>query len=308
MRVVFMGTPEFSVPALQAIASRHEVAAVYSQPPRQAGRGQKPRPGPVHAFAERAGFPVHTPQSLKKPDAQDIFAAHAADVAVVAAYGLILPQAVLDAPKFGCLNIHASLLPRWRGAAPIQRAIMAGDTETGVTIMQMDAGLDTGDMLLAERAAIDDTTTAGDLHDRLAELGCKLIVDALAAVEAADISPQPQPEAGVTYADKIAKSEAHLDFNAPAADVLRRVHGLSPYPGAFVLLGGKRLKLLNVDMIKRDAAQTDIPPGTILDDQLTLMCAKGALRPSRVQLEGKAPMETADFLRGFELPIGTTVG
>jgi methionyl-tRNA formyltransferase len=308
MRVIFMGTPDFSVPALKALASRHDIVAVYSQPPRQAGRGQKPRPGPVHAFAEQAGFAVHTPSSLKKPYAQEVFASHAADVAVVAAYGLILPQPVLSAPTFGCLNIHASLLPRWRGAAPIQRAIMAGDTETGVTIMQMDAGLDTGAMLLSERVVVDDTTTAGLLHDQLSDLGSRLIVEALSALEAGTLAPEPQPEHGVTYANKITKSEAHLTFAAPAPYVLRHVHGLSPYPGAFVVVGGKRLKILTAEHVPSDPDAEEAQPGTILDDSFTLACAPGTLRPRRVQLEGKAPLDAADFLRGFELPIGTTVG
>lgn len=307
MRVVFMGTPDFSVAALEAIASQHEVVAVYSQPPRQAGRGQKEKPGPVHAAAGRMGLPVLTPRSLKKPDVQSTFDGHAADVAVVAAYGLILPQAILDTPKFGCLNIHASLLPRWRGAAPIQRAIMAGDTETGVTIMQMDAGLDTGPMMLAEKVAIEDETTAGLLHDQLSEVGSRLILEALAALEAGTTEVQPQPDDGVTYADKIDKAEAHVSFKAPAEIIHRHIHGLSPYPGAFVLVSGRRVKLLAVEHIN-DASGQQAAPGTILDDQFTIACNPGVIVPQRVQLEGKGPMGGADFLRGFELPIGSTVG
>jgi methionyl-tRNA formyltransferase len=304
MRVIFMGTPDFSVPALEAIATRHDVVAVYSQPPRAAGRGQKERPGPVHAAAARAGIPVFTPRSLKKAGVQDEFAAHAADVAVVAAYGLILPQAILDAPRLGCLNVHASLLPRWRGAAPIQRAIMAGDTQTGITIMQMDAGLDTGPMLMTARAAIDDTTTAGDLHDRLSEIGGKLILEALTSLETGAVSPRPQPDSGITYADKIDKAEAHLTFDRPAHAVLRHIHGLSPYPGAFIVLGGKRLKLLKVQTVDGVSA----PPGTLTGDGLAIACRDGAIRATRVQREGKGPMDAEAFLRGFDLPPGTLVG
>ena len=304
MRVIFMGTPDFSVPALEAIAARHDVVAVYSQPPRAAGRGQKERLGPVHAAAERAGIPVFTPRSLKKTDVQNAFAAHDADVAVVAAYGLILPQAILDAPKHGCLNIHASLLPRWRGAAPIQRAIMAGDTESGVTIMQMDAGLDTGPMLLAERVPIDDATTAGALHDRLSEVGSRLILEALTGVESGALTPADQPASGVTYAEKIDKAEAHLTFDRPARDVLRHIHGLSPYPGAFVVLGGKRLKVLTAEVVEGAAA----PPGTLTGDGLAIACRDGAVRATRVQREGKGPMDADAFLRGFDLPPGTLVG
>ena len=243
MRLIFMGTPDFSVAALDAlVAAGHEILCVYSQPPRPAGRGKKPRPSPVQARAEALGLPVRHPVSLKGAEAQADFAALGADLAVVVAYGLILPQAVLAAPARGCLNIHASLLPRWRGAAPIQRAIMAGDAETGVCIMQMEAGLDTGPVLLRESLAIGPEDTAGDLHDRLAGLGAELIVAALAELDG--LRPEAQPEAGVTYAAKIDKAEAKIDWSRSAAEIDRQIRGLSPFPGAWAEIGGERVKLL----------------------------------------------------------------
>ncbi len=300
MRVVFMGTPDFAVTALARIAAHHEVAAVYCQPPRPAGRGQQDRPSPVEAFARERGLPVCTPKSLKPKDAQDAFAAWHADIAVVAAYGLILPQAVLDAPKYGCVNIHASLLPRWRGAAPIQRAIMAGDAKTGVTIMQMDAGLDTGAMLLTGEVPITGTTTAGELHDALAVCGGDLILKALESIGAGTAKATPQPAEGATYAAKIDKAEAKIDFDRPAPDVARHVNGLSPFPGAWFGHGDERIKALRAEVTAGQG-----PPGTVLDDALAVACAQGAVRLLMVQRAGRGPASTEAFLRGYALPKGT---
>ncbi len=316
MRLVFMGTPDFAVPVLEALQADHTVIAVYCQPPRAAGRGQQPRLSPVQKRAEVLGLPVFTPKSLKSADVQAAFAGHDADAVVVAAYGLILPQAVLDAPRLGCLNVHASLLPRWRGAAPIQRAIMAGDDETGVTIMQMDAGLDTGAMLVKESKSIGDETTAGSLHDGLAGLGARLIVEALAGLNAGTLSPVSQPEDGITYAEKIKKSEAAVTFDRPARDVLRHIHGLSPFPGAYVESDGERLKLLTAELAPEVAPgladgeeqASQATPGTVLDDRFTIACAEGAIRPTKVQRAGRGPTDTASFLRGYTLHPGTRVG
>ncbi len=300
MRVVFMGTPDFAVAALQKVADRHEIAAVYCQPARPAGRGQQDRPSPVQTFAAGRGFPVRTPKSLKSKEAQDEFAAWNADVAVVAAYGLILPQAVLDAPKYGCVNIHASLLPRWRGAAPIQRAIMAGDARTGVTIMQMNAGLDTGAMLVSGEVPITGTTTAGELHDALAVCGGGLILEALDGIAAGVLAPRPQPADGVTYAAKIDKAEAKVDFNRPAPAVARHINGLSPFPGAWFAHGGERIKVL-----RAEATSGEGEAGAVLDDRLTIACSSGAVRLLVVQRAGRAPAPAEAFLRGYALPKGT---
>ncbi|WP_111429339.1 methionyl-tRNA formyltransferase [Rhodobacteraceae bacterium DSL-40] len=298
MRLIFMGTPDFSVAALDAlVAAGHEILCVYSQPPRPAGRGKKPRPSPVQARAEALGLPVRHPVSLKGAEAQADFAALGADLAVVVAYGLILPQAVLDAPARGCLNIHASLLPRWRGAAPIQRAIMAGDAETGVCIMQMEAGLDTGPVLLRGSLAIGPEDTAGDLHDRLAGLGATLIVAALAELDG--LRPEAQPEAGVTYAAKIDKAEAKIDWSRSAAEIDRQIRGLSPFPGAWAEIGGERVKLL-----LSTVADGSGPAGTVLDDDLRVACGTGALRLLRLQRAGKGAMAARDFLRGFPVAAG----
>ncbi|MCB1353209.1 MAG: methionyl-tRNA formyltransferase [Rhodobacteraceae bacterium] len=298
MRLIFMGTPDFSVAALDAlVAAGHEILCVYSQPPRPAGRGKKPRPSPVQARAEALGLPVRHPVSLKGAEAQADFAALGADLAVVVAYGLILPQAVLAAPARGCLNIHASLLPRWRGAAPIQRAIMAGDAETGVCIMQMEAGLDTGPVLLRESLAIGPEDTAGDLHDRLAGLGAELIVAALAELDG--LRPEAQPEAGVTYAAKIDKAEAKIDWSRSAAEIDRQIRGLSPFPGAWAEIGGERVKLL-----LSTVADGSGPAGTVLDDDLRVACGTGALRLLRLQRAGKGAMAARDFLRGFPVAAG----
>ena len=300
MRVVFMGTPDFSVPVLEALVEAgHEVCAVYCQPPRPAGRGKKDRPSPVQARAEALGLAVRHPVSLKSPQAQAEFAALGADIAVVVAYGLILPQAVLDAPRHGCLNIHASLLPRWRGAAPIHRAIMAGDAETGICIMQMEAGLDTGPVLLREATPIGAEETTGQLHDRLSALGAALIVQALAKLPA--LTPEVQPEDGVTYATKIDKAEARVDWPRPAVEVDRLIRGLSPFPGAWVDHAGGRLKLLAARLSDGSGA-----PGQVLsNDPLTIACGTGAVELIRLQKAGKGAQDAATFLRGTALPIGT---
>ncbi|WP_173975179.1 methionyl-tRNA formyltransferase [Magnetospirillum sp. LM-5] len=299
MRLAFMGTPDFSVPILAAlIDAGHQVAVVYSQPPRPAGRGHKEQLTPVHAFAQQQGIMVRTPKSLKSEDEQQAFRDLDLDVAVVAAYGLILPPAILAAPRRGCLNVHASLLPRWRGAAPIQRAIEAGDTETGVTIMQMDQGLDTGAMLLVERLPITAATGAQVLHDQLSEMGARLMVDALARLD--QLVPVPQPEDGVTYARKLAKDEGKLDWTRPAAELDRLVRAFTPWPGVWCEAAGERLKVLEASL-----ADASGPSGTVLDDQLTVACGQGALRILKAQRPGKGPMAAADLLRGFALPPGT---
>ncbi len=293
-----MGTPDFATHALRALAEAgHEIVAVYSQPPRPAGRGYGVKPSPVHALGEQLGIPVRTPVSLKGAEEQQAFAALKADAAVVVAYGLLLPGAVLDAPRFGCFNIHASLLPRWRGAAPIQRAIMAGDAESGVTIMRMEEGLDTGPMVKVARVAITPQTTAASLHDELAEAGAALMVEALR-------DPQqpgtPQPANGVTYARKIDKAEARIDFARDSADVRNHIHGLSPFPGAWTMIGQSRVKVL-----KAEAVAGAGEAGTALDDRLTIACATGAIRFLEVQREGKGAMPAEALLRGLAVPPGT---
>lgn len=293
MRVVFMGTPDFSVAALRAVAAKHEVVAVYSQPPCAAGRGQKLRPSPVHAEAERLGIEVRTPLRLRDPEAQEAFAGLQADVAVVVAYGLILPQAVLDMPRFGCLNIHASLLPRWRGAAPIHRAVMAGDAETGVAIMQMEAGLDTGPVLAEARTAIEANETTADLHDRLAAMGAELVVEVLAGLP---MQARPQPEQGVTYAAKIDKSEARIDWSRLATEVDRQIRGLSPFPGAWCEIDGERVKLLRSRISEGQGAAGQVLPG------FRIACGEGAIEILQAQRSGKKPMDAAELLRGWELP------
>lgn len=293
MRVVFMGTPEFSVPALNRIAARHEVAAVYSQPPRAAGRGQKPRLSPVHAAARSLGLDIRTPTRLRDADQIAAFAALQADVAVVVAYGLILPQPILDAPRFGCLNIHASLLPRWRGAAPIQRAILAGDPETGVTIMQMEAGLDTGPMIAAARTPIGAEDTAQDLHDRLSGLGADLVLSVLEDLPA---TATPQPEDGVTYAQKIDKAEARIDWTQPAATIDRQIRALSPFPGAWCDISGERVKLLR----SRVSVGQGVP-GEVLSG-FRVACGSGAVEILQAQRAGRKPMAAEELLRGWALP------
>lgn len=307
MRVIFMGTPAFSVPVLDALHVRHDIVAVYCQPPSMSGRGQKKRLSEVHARADDFGLPVRTPKSLKSKTEQDAFAELEADIAVVAAYGLILPQAVLDAPRFGCLNVHASLLPRWRGAAPIQRAIMAGDSETGVTIMQMDAGLDTGAMLLKGVLSLNDSVTAGEVHDTLSEMGARLIVEALNNVATGTLSKEAQPDSGITYANKIDKAEAAISFDRPAQEVVRHIHGLSPFPGAFIELEGQRIKILRAEVVTKTPG-AGYSSGDIMDHNFTIACATGAVRPLEVQRAGKGSVEVAAFLRGFKLRPGTSVG
>jgi methionyl-tRNA formyltransferase len=301
LRLIFMGTPDFSVPTLLELAAHgHEIAAVYTRAPKPGGRGMKLQATPVEVEARRLGIPVFTPKTLRTPEALDEFRAHEADAAVVVAYGMILPQAILDAPKLGCFNLHASLLPRWRGAAPINRAIMAGDAESGVMVMKMDVGLDTGDVAMAERLPITDAMTASDLHDRLAPLGGDLMVRAMAALERGGLQLRKQPEDGVTYAAKIEKAEARIDWSKPAREVLRHIHGLSPFPGAWseIADGGDaaRVKILRCEFAKGSGA-----PGSVLDDQLTIACGDGAIRIVELQRAGKAPMKAAEFLRGTPL-------
>ena len=306
MRLCFMGTPDFSVSILAAlIDAGHDVVCVYSQPPRPAGRGHKEQLTPVHAFAQSRGIAVRTPKSLKGADEQQAFRDLGLDMAVVAAYGLILPQAVLEAPKLGCLNVHASLLPRWRGAAPIQRAILAGDAETGVTIMQMDAGLDTGDMLLTQKVAITPQTTAGMLHDQLAETGARLIVEAVARYP--ELEHVKQPELGITYAAKLAKDEGRIDWTRLAIEIERQVRGLNPWPGVWCVLNEERLKVLAAE-VTAEVTDGSGAPGTALDDCLAVACGEGALRLTRMQRAGKAPMAAADLLRGFAVPKGSRFG
>jgi methionyl-tRNA formyltransferase len=305
LRLAFMGTPDFAVPALAAlVAAGHELAAVYTQPPRAAGRGRQPRPAPVQVAAEAGGLPVRSPASLKGPDEQAAFAALGLDAAVVVAYGLLLPPAILAAPRRGCLNIHASLLPRWRGAAPIQRALMAGDAETGITIMQMDAGLDTGPMLLQARLPIAPEDDAGSLQDKLAALGARLILQALDGVAAGTLAARPQPAAGATYAAKLTRADERLDWRRPAIELARQVRALSPQPGAWFAADGEQLKVLGAELV---GESFEVVPGVVLDDRLTIACGHEALRLTRLQRPGKAPMPAAEFLRGYRLPRGSVL-
>ncbi len=301
MRLAFMGSPDFSVPTLHALhAAGHEIAAVYCQPPRPAGRGQALRRCPVHIAADELGLPVRTPERLRTDlTAQAAFAALDLDVAVVVAYGLILPQAMLDAPGTGCLNVHASLLPRWRGAGPIQAAILAGDAETGVTIMQMEAGLDTGPMLLREAVPITATTTAAILHDTLAALGARMI---LAVLESRPAT-LAQPDAGVTYAPKLTREDGRIDWSRPAEAIDRRIRAFDPWPGTFTTIGTTVFKVLAADMVDGHGQ-----PVTVLDADLTIACGEGALRPTRVQWPGRAAMDAAAFLRGHPIAPGTVFG
>ena len=305
MRLIFMGTPDFAVPALAAlVAAGHAIAAVYTQPPRPAGRGQRERRSAVHDWAASRGLAVRAPARLLDAAEPAAFAALGADAAVVAAYGLILPKPVLDAPRWGCLNIHASLLPRWRGAAPIQRAILAGDAETGVTIMRMDEGLDTGPMLLAEATPIGPRDSAGALAARLAAIGAGLIVEALARLARGALAAAPQPDAGVALAPKIGKDEARLDWSRPAAALERAVRAFDPWPGAFCTLGGERLKVLAAAV---ESAARAAAAGTTLDDRLLVACGEGALRLARVQPAGGKAMDADAVLRGRPVAAGTTL-
>lgn len=300
-----MGTPDFAVPTLEAlIKAGHKVVAAYSQPPRAAGRGQSERKSPVHQAAECHGIEVRTPLTLKSSDDQAEFAALNADAAVVVAYGLILPREVLHAPVHGCFNLHASLLPRWRGAAPIQRAIMSGDAETGACVMKMDEGLDTGDVCLCERLPISAGMTAGELHDQLASRGAPLVVDALARLDAGTISCSAQPQDGVTYAAKIDKAEARIDFTGSAGEVLNHIHGLSPFPGAWLEASGENGPV-RVKILKAEPANVEGRAGQLLDDELTIACDTGAIRPTLLQRAGKGAMDRSAFLRGFPLAAGS---
>jgi methionyl-tRNA formyltransferase len=304
MRLIFMGTPDFAVPTLIELAGRgHEIAAVYTRAAKPAGRGMELQVSPVEREARRLGLAVVTPATLKTAEAEAAFRAHNADAAVVVAYGLILPKPILDAPRLGCFNVHASLLPRWRGAAPINRAIMAGDAQSGVTIMQMDEGLDTGAMAIAERAAIGPDMTAGDLHDALARLGADLMLRALAAAERGSLSLTPQPEAGVTYAAKIGKDETRIDWKKPWRDVHNHIRGLSPFPGAWFDLGGVRVKALRSTK-GEGQNNSNAAPGTALDDSLTIACGKGAVRLTQVQGAGRKAMSVEEFLRGTAVKVG----
>jgi methionyl-tRNA formyltransferase len=301
LRLIFMGTPDFAVPTLlQLVAHGHEIAAVYSRAAKPAGRGMKLQPTPVAREAERLGIPVLTPSTLKTPEVLETLQAHQADAAVVVAYGMILPKAILDAPPLGCFNLHGSLLPRWRGAAPINRAIMAGDAESGVMVMKMDVGLDTGDVAMAERIAISDAMTAADLHDALASLGADLMVRAMGALERGRLQLTKQSEDGVTYAAKIDKAEARIDWQQPAQRVLRHIHGLSPFPGAWaeIAIDGApaRIKVLRCELVDHSGVSSDL-----LDEHLTVACAAGAIRILELQRAGKAPMKAEEFLRGTPL-------
>lgn len=305
LRLVFMGTPAFSVPTLAAIiAAGHDVVAVYSQPPRRSGRGMAETKGPVHAFAEARGIPVLTPLNFKTAVDQETFAAHRADAAIVVAYGLLLPQFVLDAPRLGCYNLHASALPRWRGAAPIHRAIMAGDTATAAIVMRMEAGLDTGPMCQVLPVAIGAEVTTGELHDVLSVSGAQTMVEALASLEAGTLVAKPQPSEGITYASKIDKREARLDFTQPAATVHNTIRGLSPFPGAWfeVTIEGKaeRIKVLHAKLVSGHGQ-----PGLVLDDALTIACGDGAIQLVEVQRAGKRPQSAIEFQRGFAIKAGT---
>jgi len=301
LRLIFMGTPEFAVPTLlELVAHGHEIAAVYTRAAKPAGRGMKLQPTPVEQQARRLGIPVLTPATLKTPEALEEFRAHKAEAAVVVAYGMILPQAILDAPPLGCFNLHASLLPRWRGAAPINRAIMAGDSETGVMVMKMDAGLDTGDVAMAERLSIGDAMTAADVHDALAPLGADLMVRAMGALERGKLQLTKQSDEGVTYAAKIEKAEARIDWNRPAHAVLRHVHGLSPFPGAWceMAIEGEQVR---VKILRCETADGSGVSGDVLDDHLAVACKQGALRILELQRAGKQPMKAEEFLRGTPL-------
>ncbi len=301
LRVVFLGTPEFSVPTLSEILNAgHHIVAVYTQPPRPAGRGMEERKSPVHLFAEQSEIPVFSPKSLRIASAQEQFRSHDAEVAVVVAYGLILPKPILEAPTYGCLNLHASLLPRWRGAAPIQRAIMAGDTETGVMVMQMDEGLDTGAVYLGEHLPIGPNMTAGELHDVLARRGGDLMVRALAALSRSSLDAVPQEQEGVTYAKKIDKSETRIIWSRTAQDIHNHIRGLSPFPGAW-FEAETQGRTERIKVLRSEKSEGGGQPGTILDNNLTIACGEGAVRLTQIQRAGKKPMDAEQFLRGFKL-------
>jgi methionyl-tRNA formyltransferase len=303
LRLAFLGSAAFSLPTLAALlAAGHEVAAVYTRPPRPAGRGHRPQRSPVHAYAETQGIEVRTPASLRDTEEQQRFAATGLDAGVVAAYGLILPKPILAAPRFGCLNVHASLLPRWRGAAPVERAILAGDDTTGVTIMQMDEGLDTGPILLVRSVPIGITCTAAALKDTLADLGAQLLVEALEGVATGLLHATPQPAEGASYAKKLDRAEGRLDWSRPAAELLRWVRALNPHPGVWFAHGQERIKVLAAEPSSGTGA-----PGVVLDDHLTIACGETALRPLLLQRPGRAPTDVDSFLRGYSIPAGTVL-
>ena len=303
MKIVFMGTPDFAVAPLKYLIEKHDVVAVYTQPPRPSGRGHKETKSPVHVCAEEAGIPVFCPPTFKPEEEKQKFRALDADIAIVAAYGLILPKACLDAFKYGCLNIHGSLLPRWRGAAPIQRAIMAGDAETGVTLMQMDAGMDTGDMLLKKKIAITPDMTAGTLFDAMTALGAEALAEGLDLLEKGELRPEKQPQEGVTYAPKIQKEEGLADWSLTAEELDRRRRGLSPWPGFWFMNGDDRIAVLDAEPVALD---NSIPEGTVCED-LTIACKTGGLKLKTLRRDGKKPCAAADFLRGYPLPEGTVL-
>jgi methionyl-tRNA formyltransferase len=304
LRLVFMGTPDFAVPTLLEIVGRgHEVVVVYTRAPKPAGRGMDVQETPVAKAAHGFNLPVYTPKTLRTEEAQEIFRAHNADAAVVVAYGMLLPKSILDAPPLGCFNGHASLLPRWRGAAPINRAIMAGDAESGVMVMRMEEGLDTGPVAMEGRCAIDADMTAGELHDKLARIGADVMVVALSALERGTLATKPQPTEGVTYAAKLDKNETRVDWTRPWKHVHDHCRGLSPFPGAWCELNGARMRVLRTT--KGEGSGT---PGTVLDDKLTIACGDGALRIVELQLAGKKAMRAEDFLRGTPLPAGSVLG
>ena len=304
LRLVYMGTARFAVPSLRALAAgRHEVIAVYTQPARAAGRGLKARPSPVHTAALELGVVVHTPETLKAAAEREVLAGLRADLAVVAAYGLILPKSILDVPRLGGINLHASLLPRWRGAAPIQRALLAGDGETGVTIIQMEPSLDTGPILAMERVPITAEATAASLHDTLADLAARMVGPTIDQLASGRITPHPQPDQGVTYAPKVDKAEARLDWSRPAPFLERQLRAFNPWPGCWTDLDGERLLVLEGELAAGVGA-----PGEVLDDRMTIACGEGALRLTRVQRAGGRPMSADAFLRGFPLPVGVRLG
>ncbi len=307
LKIIFMGTPDFSVPALENLMDAgHEIVAVYCQPPRKSGRGMSEHLSPVHHYAQTRGLKVLTPQNFKNHTDVEIFEAHGADVAVVVAYGLILPEAVLQAPRHGCFNIHASLLPRWRGAAPIQRAIMAGDAFTGVTIMQMDAGLDTGDMVMVQKVAIGPDTTAASLHDELSQLGGKLMVEALEHLQQGNLTATPQSNEGVTYAQKISKSEGRINWRQTAEEIDRHIRALTPWPGAW-FEAKQSGKCFRIKVKKCCVTEGSGAPGEVLDTHFTIACGTKALCIEQVQREGKSPASAQDFLRGFSVLPGSVV-
>ncbi len=301
LKLIFMGTPEFALPALAALyEAGHDIAAVYTQPPRPAGRGQKEKISPVHAYALAKNIAVYTPATLKHEETQRNFSNHGADAAIVAAYGLLLPQAILSGTRMGCINVHPSLLPRWRGAAPLQRTIMAGDKETGVVIMQMDAGLDTGDMLMIRRLPVADGTTTGELHDALSKMAAPMVLETLEGLAQGTIAPIRQPEDGVTYAKKIIKDECRIDWREPALAVRQKILGLNPAPGAYFIAKEEIIKVLNAEFAPGDGKE----PGAVLDETLTVQCGDAALRLTLVQRQGKKPMPAIEMLKGFAIATG----